>query len=137
VIVTWPESRRRDVDAGAEVGVEYPRFRCQVLLGGVFAGSKLSLPTAFADFTAATARLTGTRAARARQLAVATVPAEIAIVVAIVPALVVPALVLWGLAGPRRRIRSSARAERLDSVTTFLTAVVVVVGIVTVLGAHP
>lgn len=77
--------------------MEYLAFGCQVLLGGVFAvsaGTKLYSRTAFADFTAATARLTGARAARARLLAVAVVAAEIAIVVA----LVVPALVLWGFA---------------------------------------
>jgi hypothetical protein len=79
------------------VGVEYLAFGCQVLLGGVFAvsaGSKLYSRTAFADFTAATARLTGARAARARQFAVATAAAELAIVLA----LIVPSLVLWGFA---------------------------------------
>ncbi|MBB4905957.1 MauE/DoxX family redox-associated membrane protein [Actinophytocola algeriensis] len=77
--------------------MEYLEFGCRVLLGGVFAvsaGSKLYSRTAFADFTAATARLTGARAARARQLAVAAVAAELAIVLA----LAVPALVLWGFA---------------------------------------
>ena len=75
--------------------MEYLEFGCQVLLGGVFfvsAGSKLYSRTAFADFRAATAGLTGARAARVRQLAVATVAAEIAIVLA----LIVPALVRWG-----------------------------------------
>ncbi len=79
------------------MGVEYLEFGCRVLLGGVFAvsaGSKLYSRTAFADFTVATARLTGARAARARQLAAAAVAAEIAIVLA----LIVPALVLWGFA---------------------------------------
>lgn len=82
---------------GDEVGVGYLELGCQVLLAGVFAvsaGSKLYSRTAFADFTAATARLTGARAARARQLAVATVAAEIAVVLA----LIVPALALWGFA---------------------------------------
>ena len=77
--------------------MEYLEFGCQVLLGGVFAvsaSSKLYSRTAFADFTAATARLTGARAAQARQLAVAAVAAEIAIVLA----LIVPALVVWGFA---------------------------------------
>lgn len=77
--------------------MEYLAFGCQVLLGGVFAvsaGTKLYSRTAFADFTAATARLTGARAARARRFAVAVVAAEIAIVLA----LAVPALVLWGFA---------------------------------------
>jgi len=77
--------------------MEYLAFGCQVLLCGVFAvsaGTKLYSRTAFADFTTATARLTGARAARARQLAVAVVAAEMAIVVA----LVVPALTLWGFA---------------------------------------
>jgi len=75
----------------------YVEFGCQVLLGGVFAvsaGSKLYSRTAFAGFTAATARLTGTRAPRPRQLAVAVVAGEIAVVLA----LIVPALVLWGFA---------------------------------------
>jgi hypothetical protein len=75
----------------------YLAFGCQVLLGGVFAvsaGTKLYSRAAFADFTAATARLTGARAARARQFAVAVVVAEVAIVVA----LVVPALTPWGFA---------------------------------------
>ena len=79
------------------MGVEYLQFGCQVLLGGVFvvsAGSKVYSRTAFADFRAATARLTGAGAARARQLAVATVAAEIAIVLA----MIVPALVLLGFA---------------------------------------
>jgi hypothetical protein len=78
-----------------EVGVEYLEFGCRVLLGGVFAvsaGTKLFSRTGFADFTAATARLTGARAARARQLAVAVVAAEVVIVLA----LVVPVLVPWG-----------------------------------------
>lgn len=77
--------------------MEYLQFGCQVLLGGVFAvsaGSKLYSRTAFADFTTATARLTGAGAGRARQLAVAAVAAEITIVLA----LIVPALVLWGFA---------------------------------------
>lgn len=77
--------------------MEYVEFGCRVLLGGVFAvssGGKLYSRTAFADFTAATARLTGARAARARQFAVAVVVAEVAIVLA----LVVPALVPWGFA---------------------------------------
>lgn len=89
------------MEAWGEVGVEYLEFGCQVLLGGVFAVSacaKLSSRTAFADFTAATARLTGARPPRTRQLAVATVTAEIAIVVAMVAALVVPALAPWGFA---------------------------------------
>jgi len=94
-----PVQNRRvhDADVGDEVGVEYLEFGCQVLLGGVFAvsaGSKLYSRTAFVDFTAATARLTGARAARARQLAVATVAAELAIVLG----LIVPALVPWGFA---------------------------------------
>lgn len=79
------------------MGVAYLEFGCQVLLGGVFAvsaSSKLYSRTAFANFTAATARLTGARAARARQFAFAAVAAEIAIVVT----LIVPALVLWGFA---------------------------------------
>lgn len=77
--------------------MEYLQFGCQVLLGGVFAmsaGSKLYSRTAFAEFTAATARLTGAGAGRARQFAVAAVAAEITIVLA----LIVPALVLWGFA---------------------------------------
>ncbi|MFC4857223.1 MauE/DoxX family redox-associated membrane protein [Actinophytocola glycyrrhizae] len=77
--------------------MEYLEFGCQVLLGGVFAlsaMSKLYSRTAFADFTAATARLTGARAARARLLAVAAVVAEVAIVFA----LIVPALAGWGFA---------------------------------------
>jgi hypothetical protein len=85
------------VEVGDEVGVEYLEFGCRVLLGGVFAVSacsKLYSRAAFADFTAATARLTGARAARARQLAVATAAAEIAVVLA----LIVPALALWGFA---------------------------------------
>ncbi|MFB6726529.1 MauE/DoxX family redox-associated membrane protein [Kribbella sp. NPDC056345] len=77
--------------------MEYLEFGCRVLLGGVFAvsaGSKVYSRTAFTDFTAATARLTGARVARARQLAVATVAAEFAVVVA----LIVSALVPWGFA---------------------------------------
>jgi hypothetical protein len=75
--------------------MEYVEFGCRVLLGGVFAvsaGGKGYSRTAFAEFTAATARLTGARAARARQLAVAVVVAEVAIVLA----LFVPTLALWG-----------------------------------------
>lgn len=75
--------------------MEYLQFGCQVLLGGVFAvsaGSKLYSRAAFADFSTATARLTG--AARPKGLAVATVATEIAVVVA----LSVPALLLWGFA---------------------------------------
>ncbi|ONI76827.1 hypothetical protein BWI15_04625 [Kribbella sp. ALI-6-A] len=75
--------------------MEYLQFGCQVLLGGVFAvsaGSKLYSRTAFAEFAAATARLSGAGAGRARQLAVAVVAAEIAIVLA----LIVHAL--WGFA---------------------------------------
>ena len=77
--------------------MEYLELGCRVLLGGVFAvsaGSKLYSRTAFAGFTAATARLTGARGARARLLAVATVVAEVVVVLA----LIVPALVLWGFA---------------------------------------
>ncbi|NIK61079.1 MauE/DoxX family redox-associated membrane protein [Kribbella shirazensis] len=77
--------------------MEYLQFGCQVLLGGVFAvsaGSKLYTRTAFADFAAATARLTGAGTGRARQLAVGVVATEIAVVLA----LIVPALVLWGFA---------------------------------------
>lgn len=77
--------------------MEYLQFGCQVLLGGVFAvsaGSKLYSRAAFANFTAATAGLTGASAERARQLAVAAVAAEIAIVLA----LIVPALIRWGFA---------------------------------------
>ncbi len=80
-----------------EVGVEYLELGCRVLVGGVFAvsaGSKLSSRTAVADFAAATARLTGARAGRARQLAAAVVAAEIAVVLA----LIVPSLVRWGFA---------------------------------------
>ncbi|WP_432948294.1 MauE/DoxX family redox-associated membrane protein [Kribbella sp. CA-253562] len=79
------------------MSVEYLQFGCQVLLGGVFAvsaGSKLYSRTAFADFTGATARLTGAGAGRARQLAVVVVAAEVAVVLA----LILPALVLWGFA---------------------------------------
>jgi hypothetical protein len=86
-----------DVISGDGVGVEYLEFGCRVLLGGVFAvsaSSKLYSRTAFAEFTAATTRLTGARGARARLLAVATVAAELAVVLA----LVVPALVLFGFA---------------------------------------
>jgi hypothetical protein len=86
-----------DVDVDDEVAVEYLEFGCRVLLGGVFAvsaGSKLYSRIVFADFTAATARLTGARVGRARQFAIATVAAEFAVVVA----LIVPALVLWGFA---------------------------------------
>ncbi len=77
--------------------MEYLQFGCQVLLSGVFAvsaGSKLYSRAAFVDFTAATARLTGASEGRARQFAVSVVAAEIAIVLA----LIVPALVLWGFA---------------------------------------
>jgi hypothetical protein len=58
----------------------------------VSACSKLYSRTAFVEFTAATARLTGARAAQA--LAVAAVAAEAAIVLA----LIVPVLVPWGFA---------------------------------------
>ena len=94
---TPPQDRGVHDGGGWRVGVEYLEFGCQVLLGGVFAvsaGSKLYSRTAFADFTAATARLTGAGAGRARQLAVAAVAAEIAIVFA----LIVPALVPLGFA---------------------------------------
>lgn len=75
----------------------YLEFGCRVLLGGVFAvsvGTKLFSRAGFADFTAATGRLTGARAARARQLAVAVVVGEVAVVLGVV----VPALVTWGFA---------------------------------------
>lgn len=77
--------------------MEYLEFGCRVLLGGVFAvsiGSKLLPRAAFADFVAATARLTGAGVRRAKPLAVASVAAEVAVVIA----LVVPALVPWGFA---------------------------------------
>ncbi|TWD82829.1 methylamine utilization protein MauE [Kribbella amoyensis] len=78
--------------------MEYLQFGCQVLVGGVFAvsaGSKVYSRAAFADFAAATTRLTGAGTGRARQLAAGTVAAEIAVVVA----LIVPVLVPWGFAG--------------------------------------
>ncbi len=81
--------------AYGEVGVEYLELGCRVLLGGVFAvsaGSKLFPRTAFADFATATGRLTRAGSGRARQLAVAVVAAEIAVVLA----LTVPRLVVWG-----------------------------------------
>ncbi|MGC4944373.1 MauE/DoxX family redox-associated membrane protein [Kribbella sp. DT2] len=77
--------------------MEYLEFGCRVLLGGVFAvsaGSKLSSRAAFAEFVAATVRLTGAAAWLARELAVGVVVAEIAVVVA----LMVPASTQWGFA---------------------------------------
>lgn len=73
----------------------YLALGCQVLLGGVFAvssGSKLHSRAAFADFTAATARLTGAHAARAFRFAVAVVAVEVVVVLA----LCTPWLARWG-----------------------------------------